>query len=54
MDPVCFLVSCVCYVNEVRDVLDVVDFGDEKMSVESAVDVSVVLVDLVSGGDGRC
>ena len=34
--------------------MDVVDFGDEKMSVKSAIDVSVVLMDLVSGGDGRC
>ena len=54
MDPVCFLVACVCYVDEVRDVLGVVDFSDEKMSVESAIDVSVVLMDLVCGGDGRC
>ncbi len=54
VDPVCFPVACVCYVNEVRDVFDVVEFGDEKMPVESAIDVSVVLMDLFCGGDGRC
>ncbi len=43
----CFLCSLVSDVDEMGNVGDVVEFCDDQVSVESAVYVSVVVMDLV-------